>query len=128
MKEDNNKINFPRFIPNKPCGIDKFEGKSQERLTNAIANHIVTNDSEQSSNKLSRIIGLEGGWGVGKSNVIKQLKIHKYIKDKYYLFEYDAWGHQEDLQRRSFLELLTSELIDKEILIGNTEISIKASA
>ena len=116
MKEDNYKINFPRFIPNKPCGIDKFEGKSQERLTNAIANHIVTNDSEQSSNNLSRIIGLEGGWGVGKSNVIKQLKAHNDIKSNYYVFEYDAWGHQEDLQRRSFLETLTRELLNEEIV------------
>jgi hypothetical protein len=41
VKEKNKNINYPHFIPNKPCGIDKFEGKSQERLTNAIANDIV---------------------------------------------------------------------------------------
>jgi len=64
MKENNNNIEFPSFIPNKPCGIDKFEGKSQERLTNAIANHIVANDSNKSNINLSRIIGLEedGMW------------------------------------------------------------------
>ena len=125
MKKENININYPRFIPNKPCGIDKFEGKSQERLTDAIANHIVSIDNDKDMQNLSRIIGLEGGWGVGKSNVIKQLKEHESIKNTYYLFEYDAWGHQEDLQRRSFLELLTSELIDKEILTGNTTIKIK---
>jgi len=123
MEEKN--INYPRFIPHKPCGIDKFEGKSQERLTNAIANHIVSNDNN--SQNLSRIIGLEGGWGVGKSNIIKQLKKHDEIKDKYYLFEYDAWGNQEDLQRRSFLELLTDNLINEGILLGNTEIKIKGA-
>lgn len=116
MKEDNN-IVYPRFIPNKPCGIDKFEGKSQERLTNAIANHIVSIDVNKNNVGLSRIIGLEGGWGVGKSNVIKQLKDHKDIINSYYLFEYDAWGHQEDLQRRAFLETLTNDLINK-VLTG----------
>ena len=60
-----------QFISNKPCGIDKFESKSQEKLTNAIANHIVSYDKNKN---LSQIIGLEGSWGVGKSNVIKQLK------------------------------------------------------
>jgi uncharacterized protein YjaG (DUF416 family) len=116
---------YPRFIPNKPCGIDKFESKSQEKLTNAIANHIVFNDDENKTQNLSRIIGLEGGWGVGKSNVIKLLKNHISIKDNYFLFEYDAWGHQEDLQRRSFLEVLTTDLIKENILSGKTDINIK---
>ena len=120
MNKENNNTNYPRFIPNKPCGIDKFEGQSQGRLTNAIANHIVSMDNNHTQN-LSRIIGLEGGWGVGKSNVIKQLKQHNDIKEKYYLFEYDAWGHQEDLQRRSFLETMTRDLIRDGVLNGKWE-------
>jgi hypothetical protein len=103
-------IRYPHFIQSKPCGIDKFEGQSHKRLTDAIANHILSTDTATDIN-LSRIIGLEGGWGVGKTNIIKQLD--EVLKDKYYLFEYDAWGHQEDLQRRSFLELLTAELINE---------------
>lgn len=122
---DNYITDFPKFLPNKPCGVDKFEGKSQERLTNAIASHIINIDKKNNSQFLSRIIGLEGGWGIGKSNVIKQLKSLETIKDNYFLFEYDAWGHQEDLQRRSFLETLTAELIEKDILTGKTEIAIK---
>ena len=114
--EDNNS-NYPRFISNKPCGEDKYEGKSQERLVNAIVNHILSIDKnfidKKSKQKPSRIIGLKGAWGAGKSNVIKQLEQHKDIKNKYYVFEFDAWGHQEDLQRRSFLETLTKNLIDK---------------
>lgn len=116
---------YPQFISNHPCGIDKFEGKSQERLTNAVANHIISTDKNNNTQKLSRIIGLEGGWGVGKSNVIKQLKNQAKIKKGYFLFEYDAWGHQEDLQRRSFLETLTTELIEEKILSGKTEINVK---
>ena len=127
-----NKLDYPRFIPNKPSGIDKYEGKSQENLAKAIVRHIIDIDSNSSKNeklKSSRIIGLEGGWGAGKSNIIKQLPkfFHKTLKEsedlenkesKYYIFEYDAWGHQEDLQRRSFLEKLTGELISDKILQG----------
>ncbi|GHT25384.1 NTPase [Bacteroidia bacterium] len=120
MEEENKNITHPRFIPNKPCGIDKSEGKSQERLTNAIVNHIVSNDNN--SQNLSRIIGLEGGWGVGKTNVIQQLIEHNKIKSNYYIFEYDAWGNQEDLQRRPFLETITKELIEEKILEDNNKI------
>ena len=73
-------IQYPRFIQNKPCSIDKLDGGSQERLAKTIARHFRQNDS--------------------------------------YFFEYDAWGHQEDLQRRSILELLTSKLINDGILSG----------
>lgn len=129
----NNK--YPQFISNLPCGDDYTEGKSQERLAVAIAEHIISTDSKD-ENQLSRIIGLKGEWGTGKSNVIKILdkpneelqKAHnvlKQIKDGYHIFEYDAWGHQEDLQRRSFLENLTRNLITEKILYGKTIIETK---
>jgi hypothetical protein len=119
----NEETKYPHFIQSKPCGIDKFEGQSQKRLTDAIVQHITSTDNNNNANCLPRIIGLEGGWGVGKSNVIKQIK--EALKDRYYLFEYDAWGHQEDLQRRSFLEALTSTLINEELLAGLTTIKTK---
>lgn len=117
---------YPQFISNLPCGEDYTEGKSQERLAVAIAEHIISTDSKD-ENQLSRIIGLKGEWGTGKSNVIKILDkpneklqeehaVLKQIKDGYHIFEYDAWGHQEDLQRRSFLETLTSKLMEEGFL------------
>ena len=122
MNCDNNSIekniqDYPRFISNQPCGEDKTEGNSQKRLSNAIAEHITSTDSRETdsrktNNSIPRIIGLRGEWGVGKSNVIRQLQENEKIKDKYYIFEYDAWGHQEDLQRRSFLETLTERLLN----------------
>lgn len=121
MKTNNSEKNYPRFIQNHPCGKDKFSGGSQERLSKSIADHFHRNDSLTKDEALPRIIGIEGGWGSGKSNVVKLLK-NEYLNDSYYFFEYDAWGHQEDLQRRSFLELLTSKLIDDKILHGKTKI------
>jgi len=116
---------YPRFISNQPCGKDKTEGNSQKRLSNAIAEHITSTDSRETNNNIPRIIGLKGEWGVGKSNVIRQLQENEKIKSDYYIFEYDAWGHQEDLQRRSFLETLTTELIDKGLLTGEITVCKK---
>lgn len=113
----------PRFIQNKPCGIDKFDGGSQKRLAKTIARHFRQNDSLNEECSLPRIIGIEGIWGSGKSNVVKMLESE--LSDNYYFFEYDAWGHQEDLQRRSILELLTSKLIDDGILSGDATIKVK---
>lgn len=39
------KQQYPRFYQNKPCGIDKFSGGSQERLAKTIARHFCQNDS-----------------------------------------------------------------------------------
>ena len=114
---------YPRYISNKPKGEDLFEGKSQERLASAIAMHITEADKENEP-VFARLIGLEGKWGSGKSNVIKQ--IEEKLKGTYTFFTFDAWGNQEDLQRRSILELLTRYLMrsDMNKLTGKTTMKV----
>lgn len=98
-----NTENSPKFISNIPSGIDQFSSKSQEKTAQSIVEHIKNKDSEY------KLVGLDGVWGSGKSNVISIIR-KKLDTDKYYVFIYDAWAHQEDLQRRSFLEELTEAL------------------
>jgi len=95
----------PKFINNTPQGADLFEGKSQERVAENIVKVLINDDKGQ-------IIGIEGGWGSGKSNLIEIIrkKLAAVDSEKYHFFIYDAWGHQEDLQRRSLLEEITSFL------------------
>ena len=116
---------FPHFIPDKPQGEDVFEGKSQEHLAASICNYVksidVNPDTKDGFN-MPRIIGLEGGWGSGKSNVVRMIG-DSLVKEGYYSFTYDAWGHQEDLQRRSILETLTKDLTSNDVLSG--EVTIK---
>ncbi|WP_417557303.1 P-loop NTPase fold protein [Mesoflavibacter zeaxanthinifaciens] len=91
------------FIENRPLGKDLFEGKSQERTSIVITNIIKENTFQ--------VIGIDGGWGVGKSNLVK------IVEDKlsdHIFFIYDVWGHQEDEQRRSLLIELTNYLTKKE--------------
>ncbi len=105
------KRQFPRFINSTPAGEDLFEEKAQKRLSESICNLISDESAE------INIIGLEGPWGSGKSNVIRMLGAS--LGNTHHLFIYDAWGHQEDLQRRAFLEELTENLCDQGLLGGH---------
>ena len=121
-----NNEQYPRFIPDKPTGDDVFEGQSQTNLANNICKYIRSNDSASSRERgqMPRIIGLEGKWGSGKSNVVENIKKH-LDGEGYHTFTYDAWGHQEDLQRRSILETLTNDLIENKVLGGKVEIKMR---
>ncbi|MEJ8841502.1 P-loop NTPase fold protein [Lacibacter sp. H375] len=101
-------VTYPRFISNLPCGDDLFESKSQERTAKQIAEHITAGDKDY------QLIGLDGEWGSGKSNAISIVR--KQLEKKHHLFIYDTWAHQEDLQRRSFLEELTDDLQKNHIV------------
>ena len=86
------------FLSDKPTGIDTFQSQAHTKIATAIT-EVIKEDK-------IKLIGLEGEWGSGKSNIIKL--IEKNLNENGYIFyTYDAWGHQEDLQRRSFLENLT---------------------
>lgn len=95
-------------------------------IENNICEYIRSNDSASSRGRgqMPRIIGLEGKWGSGKSNVVEKIK--KDLEGEgYYTFTYDAWGHQEDLQRRSILETLTNALIEDTVLEGKVKIKMR---
>ena len=122
-------MKYPQFIPDKPAGKDCFEGHSQDRLAHSLCDYVRKIDAQsidqgQAANSMPRIIGLEGGWGSGKSNVVRMID-GELAKNGYYTFTYDAWGHQEDMQRRSILETMTSHLIDKGVLQGEVKIKMR---
>ena len=116
---------YPHFIVDKPLGEDFFEGQSQTKLAKNISDYILSADKEEAEKDdhtcIPRIIGIEGSWGAGKSNVVR--KVENQLPQSYYTFTYDSWGHQEDLQRRSILETLVNKLINDKVLHG--EVSIK---
>ena len=131
MNKDTTK--YPRFIPDIPAGEDCFEGHSQKKLALSVCNYIklqdggdVDNDTSKTQEKtmMPRILGLEGGWGSGKSNVVNMIE-RELSKDGYFTFTYDAWGHQEDLQRRSILETLAVCLIKNKVLQGDVEMQMR---
>ncbi len=106
---------YPQFLSNQPSGKDEFKGQSQKKIASKIASLIKNNALEN-----KRIIGLEGDWGSGKSNVVRMIQ-DQLASDNYHTFIYDAWGFQEDLTRRSFLEQIIQELINKKVLENQEE-------
>lgn len=121
--EDISKTKQIKFLSNEPCREDAFEGHAHQDIAKQISYIIKTN-------KKIHIIGLDGSWGSGKSNLIslvnKELNgINVYDESfdhtscHYPFFIYDAWGHQVDPQRRAILEEMTQDLtVTHKILKG----------
>lgn len=105
-----------KFISANPSQEDLFEGKSHEKIAESLSAIL----SEKTSVK-RQIIGLEGSWGSGKSSIINILstKLNLNTDKKYSIFNYDVWGHQEDLSNQTFLEELTLFLEEAEIFSKN---------
>ena len=90
-----------QFIRDEPADFDFFQ--THTALAKAIAQSII-------SNPLLRTIGLLGRWGSGKSTVLLQLEkeLKRAAPEKFHIFTYDAWLHQHDPVRRSFIEELSA--------------------
>ncbi|MCQ2106498.1 MAG: KAP family NTPase [Fibrobacter sp.] len=111
-----------KFLSNAPLGEDLFEGKSQDSIANAIVAQIEHNAGQIRRGQQQKMIGIEGSWGSGKSNLIEIVKkkfSQKYGMSKFYFFTYDVWGHQEDLQRKAILNELVDFLIEKRAVKNN---------
>lgn len=96
-----------QLLSKAPCNKDLFEGGAHQKLAKVISDEILHDDK-------CTIIGIDGGWGSGKSNLVgmvEEILSAGEYKGKYHFFTYDAWGHQCDLQRRTILEELTSDLV-----------------
>lgn len=99
---------YPKLLNNQPCGEDLFASKSHEKIASQIAKLL---QGERSIHA----IGIDGGWGSGKSNLVELVK-KKLDGSKYHFLIYDAWGFQTDFQRRSILENITADLVDNHLI------------
>jgi hypothetical protein len=107
-----------KYLTDIPDGRDLFLNSPHEDVAEKISEYI------KSDLTPTHMIGLDGSWGSGKSNIIKILKNKLNVADdtgnhntnKYNFFLYDAWEHQEDFQKRSFIEELTEYLLAEKIL------------
>lgn len=114
MKEStSNKINS-FLLPDKPTDKDEFGGHS--KIAKALE-HIILHDSGGVS------IALSGDYGSGKSSVINLLTDKLNKKDstnEYHVFTFDAWEHQQDPIRRSFIEKFVDDLDGKWLYKENS--------
>lgn len=90
-----------RLLPDSPADTDNFG--AHQRLAEAIKDLV---DNEPGG----RTIGLEGSWGSGKSTVLNLLKHSMQDDQSVAILVFDAWAHQSDPLRRTFLETLIEYL------------------
>lgn len=92
-----------QFIKDAAAETDSFG--THDRVAKAVASVIQTHDD-------LKVIGLVGRWGSGKSTVVHLIQkwLDKDTDKKTHFFIYDAWRHQSDPPRRSFLETLVNFL------------------
>ena len=85
-----------QFLSTWPTGKDLSGKKPQKAICDAIANHMIDYDDEHyKGGCMPRVIGVEGKWGSGKSNVIKMLGDNEKLKEQYHLLEFDAWSKHD---------------------------------
>lgn len=84
---------------------DNFEDSTHDKVSHVLERLI-------SSASRGFTIGLEGGWGSGKSTVINLLreKFESKTDTKTLYFMFDAWAHEGDPLRRIFLESLIQKI------------------
>lgn len=93
-----------RFIQDEPADADFFN--THTRLAHAIVSAIEANAE-------IKVIGLLGRWGSGKSTVARKVieTLEAREGEAFKVFPYDAWLHQSDPLRRSFLDSLILRLV-----------------
>lgn len=89
------------LLTDSPAAKDAFG--THDRIAAAIAKLI-------KSERGGRAIGLQGPYGSGKSTLVNFLRSHLADDDTTHVWMYDAWAHEGDPLRRSFLESLINSL------------------
>ena len=91
------------LLPGTPAETDAFG--SHERVARSIAEVVQTESG-------GKAIGLEGGWGAGKSTIVKLIsqKLSQTKERTHKIAVFDMWSHQDDPLRRTFLENLITQV------------------
>ena len=91
-----------KFLADSPATKDAFG--PHERIAEELAGLIKSGED-------AATVGLEGGWGSGKSTVVTILNEKlQSSSDQVLMTVFDAWAHQGDPLRRTFLETLIDSI------------------
>jgi hypothetical protein len=94
------------FQNEQPSELDVFPGGSHDKVATAICGYIADDQN-------SRVIGLDGEFGSGKSSILKMLKLKLLTLDaKYKVFFFDCEQNYQGSIKSNFIELFTDELVE----------------
>lgn len=105
--DSNNKQQRVFLLDDRPETTDAFG--AHQRVADAMVSMIT-------SELGGRAVGLEGSWGSGKSTVISLIKKQLADRKNYTVITFDAWAHEGDPLRRTYLESIISGLRAKNWL------------
>ena len=109
------------LILNEPSGVDAFPDGSAQLVANRITEQLrnptkMFRTDGAALNNPVLLMGLNGAWGSGKSNVLGLVRRNfegAEDRSKFIFFEYDCWRYRLDLSRKMFLEELVDNLCDE---------------
>lgn len=94
------------FQNEQPSGQDVFPGGSHDKVATAICDYV-------SDDKNSRVIGLDGEFGSGKSSILKMLDFKlRGLDSKYKVWFFDCEQNYQGSIKSNFIELFTEELVE----------------
>ncbi|UPF04849.1 KAP family NTPase [Pseudomonas mosselii] len=100
------------FQNEQPSSLDVFPGGSHDKVATAMCDYIVDEHN-------SRVIGLDGEFGSGKSSILTMLQRKLVdIDQKYKVWFFDCEQNYQGSIKSNFIELFTEELIAK---VGSDE-------
>ena len=93
--------------PSDEDELSSPSGGPHRRVANAVASLITTSEC-------GYVVSIEGGWGSGKSTVVRL--IEQALPAESLVITFDAWAHSGDALRRNFLNCFLQQLLKSKWL------------
>ena len=94
------------YVSNSCGDTDELSNQPHESVAQSLYNLLINHKEITHP-----VLGVEGSWGAGKSqviNILQRIIKEEHKTDKFCFITYDIWSSQEDLTRRSFLDSILS--------------------
>ncbi|EIU7172590.1 P-loop NTPase fold protein [Pseudomonas aeruginosa] len=109
------------FHTEHPASRDVFPGGSHDKVASAIHGHLL-------SEKPSKVVGLDGEFGSGKSSILNMLKAKLTAADPgFRVWFFDCEQNYQGSTKSNFIELFTDEVLQEVPHVSNAAAALKAS-
>lgn len=109
------------FHTEHPASQDVFPGGSHDKVASAIHGHLL-------SDKPSKVVGLDGEFGSGKSSILNMLKAKLTAADPdFRVWFFDCEQNYQGSTKSNFIELFTDEVLQEVPHVSKAAAAVKAS-
>jgi hypothetical protein len=109
------------FHTEQPASQDVFPGGSHDKVASAIHGHLL-------SDKPSKVVGLDGEFGSGKSSILSMLKAKLTAADPdFRVWFFDCEQNYQGSTKSNFIELFTDEVLQEVPHVSKAAAAVKAS-